>query len=355
MTRTSRQPKLLVALGALALLLGLVLAWGVTGTEAQPFAAPGQASYAQGEIIVKFKGVAQSAAAESYHQRWGTRTLKFLESQGVHRIKLPAGMDMQEGLALFRQDIQVEYAEPNYLRYISATPNDPSYSSLWGMQKINAPGAWDVATNCTSVVVATIDTGIDYIHFDLAANIWANPDDPSVNGVDDDGNGKIDDVRGWNFVFENNDPMDDHGHGTHVAGTIGAVGNNSQGVTGVCWTAKIMPLRAFDASGISTVADIIEAMDYARLKGARIVNASYAGPDFSQAEHDGIAQLNSAGILLIAAAGAVLTLGFTVPSLTSDSSITGAGPLMPPSLRTRQKCTIMNTDATIGMPMQCQM
>jgi subtilisin family serine protease len=152
-------------------------------------------------------------------------------------------------------------------------------------------------------VVAVIDTGADYTHPDLAANIWTHPGEIAGNSLDDDGNGKTDDTRGWDFVFDNNDPMDGNGHGTHVAGTIGAVGNNGRGVTGVCWAAKIMLLRAFDASGITTVADIIEAMDYARQNGARIVNASYSGTEYSQAESDAIALLNSAGVLLIAAAG----------------------------------------------------
>ena len=295
MTHTRRQPKLLAALGALVLLVGLGLTWAVTGTEAQVPAAPGQTSYAPGEILVKYKGAAQSAAPEFYNRRWGTRTLNFLESQGVHRIKLPADMALHEALELFRQDPQVEYAEPNYLRYVRATPDDTSYSSLWGLSNINAPGAWDVGTDCSPVVVALIDTGADDTHPDLAANIWTNPGEIAGNGLDDDGNGKIDDTRGWDFVFDNNDPMDGNGHGTHVAGTIGAVGNNGRGVTGVCWTAKIMLLRVFDAAGTATVADIIEAMDYARQNGARIVNASYSGSQYSQAESDAIAQLNSAG------------------------------------------------------------
>jgi subtilisin family serine protease len=303
MVHTRRQPGLLATIGALVLLVALGLTWGVTGTEAQVPAAPGQTSYAPGEILVKYKGAAQSAAPEFYNRRWGTRTLNFLESQGVHRIKLPADMALHEALALFRQDSQVEYAEPNYLRHVRATPDDTSYSSLWGLSNINAPGAWDVGTDCSPVVVALIDTGADDTHPDLAANIWTHPGEIAGNGLDDDGNGKIDDTRGWDFVFDNNDPMDGNGHGTHVAGTIGAVGNNGRGVTGVCWTAKIMLLRVFDAAGTATVADILEAMDYARQNGARIVNASYSGSQFSQAENDAIAQLNSAGVLLIAAAG----------------------------------------------------
>jgi subtilisin family serine protease len=303
MPHACRQFKSFAALGALVLFLGLGLAGGLTQTEAQPLAASGQTSYVPGELLVKYKGAAHPAAAEFHHRRLGTRTLKFLESQGLHRIKLPAGMAVAEAIKLFRQDPQVEYAEPNYLRYLRATPNDTSYSSLWGLAQINSPGAWDVATDCTSVVVAVIDSGADCTHPDLAANIWTNTNETDGNGVDDDGNGKIDDVRGWDFVFDNPDPMDGLGHGTHVAGTIGAVGNNSRGVTGLCWEAKIMLLRAFDASGAGTTDKIIEAMDYARQNGARIVNASYSGGEFSQSESDAIVQLNSAGILLIAAAG----------------------------------------------------
>src|SRR5512137_2937187 len=142
-------------------------------------------------------------------------------------------MNVQEALELFRQDPRVEFVEPNYLRQLQRTPNDTSYPSLWGLPRISAPAAWDVATNCGPVVVAVIDSGVDYDHPDLAANIWVNSDEIAGNGIDDDVNGKIDDTRGWDFVFEDNDPMDVDGHGTHVAGTIGAVGDNALGVTGL--------------------------------------------------------------------------------------------------------------------------
>jgi subtilisin family serine protease len=285
------------------LFLGLVLILAAAETGAPSPAAFTQTPYASGEILVKYHGVDRAAAAEFHNRRWGTRTIKFLEAQGVHRVRLPEGMQVRDALDLFRRDPLVDYAEPNYLRHLRRTPNDLSYSSLWGLAKINAPAAWDLATDCSSVVVAVIDSGADYNHPDLAANIWVNGDEIAGNGLDDDANGKIDDTRGWDFVSEDNDPVDANGHGTHVAGTIGAVGDNALGVTGLCWGAKIMLLQAFDVAGNATVADIIEAMDYARRNGARIVNASYSDTQFSQAEKDAIAQLNSDGILFVAAAG----------------------------------------------------
>jgi subtilisin family serine protease len=197
----------------------------------------------------------------------------------------------------------VEYAEPNYYRYLVRTPDDPSYASQWALPVISAPAAWDHSTDCTATVVALIDSGVDYGHLDLAANIWNNSAETAGDGIDNDGNGYVDDTLGWDFVAGDGDPLDENGHSTHVAGTIGAIGNNTIAVTGLCWRAAIMALRAFDAEGNGTVADVIEAMQYARTKGARVVNASYAGEDFSQAEYDAISQLQSAGILLIVAAG----------------------------------------------------
>jgi len=303
MTPHRRQAKPHTALRATLLFLGLGLILGAAEAEAQPLAAFQRAPHARGEILVKYQTPDRAAAAESHHDRLGTRTIKFLETQGVHRIQLPENLTVQDALEIFRRDPLVEYAEPNYYRYLRRTPNDPSYSSLWGLPRISAPAAWDVATNCSPAVVAVIDSGVDYDHPELAANIRVNTDEIAGNGLDDDGNGKIDDTRGWDFILEGSDPMDTDGHGTHVAGTIGAAGDNALGVTGLCWGAKIMVLRVFDDVGNATVADLIEAMEYARGNGAKIVNASYAGPDFSQAEKDAIAQLNSSGILLVAAAG----------------------------------------------------
>jgi subtilisin family serine protease len=304
-----------VPTAALVVAFGLLV--GGTDTKAQT-PAPATTPYAAGELLVKYKTAFQGLASDSYSRRWGISTLKFLKIQGVHRLKLPDGMAVRDALDLFRQDPQVEFAEPNYYRHIRATPNDTYYSSLWGLPKINTPEGWDVSTDCGSAAVALIDSGADYMHPDLAANIWTNTDEIAANGIDDDANGKIDDTRGWDFVYDDNNPMDGNGHGTHVAGIIGAVGNNARGVTGICWNAKIMILRAFDASGSATVADTIEAMDYARQNGAKVINASYSDAQFSQAEYDAIALLNSAGILFITAAGNETTNNDQTPSYPAN-------------------------------------
>jgi subtilisin family serine protease len=285
---------------AAAVLLGLV--W-VLPPAAGPAGAAENLSYAPGEVLVKFKPAAAEAAAAGDGDRFGMHTLRTFEAQHLWHVKVPSDMTLAEALRLYRQDPDVEYAEPNYYRHLKGAPNDTSFSSLWGLAKIQAPAAWGDAADCSAVVVALIDSGVDISHPDLAANIWSNPAEAAGNGLDDDGNGRVDDVNGWDFVCDDPQPIDANGHGTHVAGIIGAVGNNAEGVTGVCWQARIMALRAFDASGTGTVADIVAAMDYARRNGAKLINASYASSYPSNAEREALEQLRGAGILLIAAAG----------------------------------------------------
>src|SRR5262245_97487 len=235
---------------------------------------------------------------------------------GLYEVHLTEGalpaaiLDMYRGLA------GVKYAEPNYLIHVENTPNDPKYGdgTLWAMNNtgqsggtadadIDAPEAWDIATGTSSTVVAVIDTGVDYNHPDLAANIWTNPGEIPGNGIDDDGNGFIDDVHGWDFANNDNNPMDDNGHGTHVSGTIGAIGNNGTGVVGVNWNVSIMPVKFLNAQGSGTVAAAIQALQYAVANGARVSNHSYGSSSFSQAELDSIQAAGAAGDLVVAAAG----------------------------------------------------
>jgi subtilisin family serine protease len=193
--------------------------------------------------------------------------------------------------------------EEDAVRQIEATSNDPSMSQLWGMSKIDAYGAWNLATgnNANRVVVAEIDTGVDYTHRDLAANIWTNPN----AGRDGFGN----DLHGYDFANNDSDPMDDNGHGTHVAGTIGAVGNNGTGIAGVNWAVSIMPLKFMTGTGSGYLSDAIRAINYATMErtqygvNVRVINASWGGGAYSAAMQTAIQAAGNAGILFVVAAG----------------------------------------------------
>ncbi|NPA06412.1 MAG: S8 family serine peptidase [Chloroflexi bacterium] len=201
----------------------------------------------------------------------------------------------------------VEYVEPDYRVSIEATPNDPDYSSLWGLQQIDAEAAWDLSTGSSDVYVVVIDTGIDYTHPDLAANM-AQLESNCADGIDNDGNGHIDDCFGYDAVNDDSDPMDGNGHGTHVAGTIGAVGNNSVGVVGVNWTVKLIACKFLSDDGWGWTGDAVECLDYVHGladNGVAIIatNNSWGGGGYSQALYDAIYGSLTRGILFIAAAG----------------------------------------------------
>lgn len=188
-------------------------------------------------------------------------------------------------------------------------PNDTYWTQLWGMNKISAPAAWDITTGSSDVVVAVIDSGITYTHSELSPNMWSNPGEIAGNGVDDDGNGYVDDIHGWNAIDENGDPADGLGHGTHCAGTIGAVGNNSNGVAGVCWNVKLMAVKCFSNAGTAEFADILECYDYVitmKQRGINIVvtNNSYGIDDwFGQPQYDAIKVMGELGIIASCASG----------------------------------------------------
>jgi serine protease len=174
--------------------------------------------------------------------------------------------------AALERNPEVLYAEPNWIYHTSATPNDPRFPDLWGLNQpsdadIDAPEAWDLQTGSGNVIVAVVDSGVAYDHPDIAPNRWLNDDPPG--GGDSDGNGFVDDTNGWDFVDNDNTPIDENGHGTHVAGTIGAQGNNGIGTTGVNWDVSLMAVRAADAWGQITDARIADAFSYACKNGAR--------------------------------------------------------------------------------------
>ncbi|MDP2300235.1 MAG: S8 family serine peptidase, partial [Actinomycetota bacterium] len=230
--------------------------------------------YVEGEVIVRFGPGVSSFTRRVVHDHLGAVPVRsFRVVPGLELVSLPPGASVARTVAAYNAMPAVAYAQPNYIKRIAATPNDPAYRYLWGLENtgqtvngtagtadadIDAPEAWDITTGSRDVVIAVIDTGIDYNHPDLAPNIWVNPGEVPGNGIDDDGNGYIDDVHGWNAVANNGNPMDDHGHGTHCAGTIGAAGDNGRGVTGVNWNVSLMAVKMLNANGSGTTADAIE-------------------------------------------------------------------------------------------------
>lgn len=233
-----------------------------------------------------------------------------VRASGVSSDVVTAALTANPHIAAFEQDVVHQF---------NVMPNDPQAGQLWGMENlgqtggtadadIDAAAAWGISTGSRNVVVAVIDTGVDWHHPDLAPNLWVNAGEVA-NGVDDDGNGLIDDVYGYNFAANTGDPMDDNGHGTHVAGTIAAVGNNGVGVTGINWSGSIMALKFLRADGSGTTSDAIRAIHYATMQrvrfgvNVRVINMSWGGGGFSSALRDAIQAAGDAGILAVAAAG----------------------------------------------------
>lgn len=269
--------------------------------------------HASGEILVKFRTGISADAARGVTNRNGGVTLERFGDLGWQRVRVPAGKSVSSVIADYLISPMVESAQPNFYYHLLATPNDPSFGSLWGMTKISAPQAWELSTGSSNVVIANIDTGIKYDHEDLAANMWTNAGEISNNGVDDDNNGFIDDYYGYDFFFNDPNPIDENGHGTHTAGTLGAVGNNGVGVAGVNWNVKIMAIKIYDSDGFGTTsAMLINAYNYVRMMknrgvNIRVTNNSYGGCDeacgYDQATKDAIDALGNAGVLQVFAAG----------------------------------------------------
>ncbi|AMV29734.1 Thermophilic serine proteinase precursor [Gemmata sp. SH-PL17] len=221
----------------------------------------------------------------------------------TYSVRLNAGTDVGGALAYYGGVSGVAWAEPDVILRAAVVPNDPSYGSMYGPAKIGAEAAWNITTGNSNFVVGVIDSGVDYTHPDLAANMWRNPGEIPGNNTDDDGNGYVDDVYGWDFINGDNDPMDDNGHGTHVSGTIGAVGNNNVGVTGINWNVKIMGLKFLGANNSGPISAAIEAVNYSAKMGVKVTNNSWGGGGYSQALARSIALAQSAGQIFVVAAG----------------------------------------------------
>lgn len=209
-----------------------------------------------------------------------------------------------------------KYVEPDYELTTSLTPNDARFTdgTLWGLKNtggsggvvgadINAEAAWNITTGSASVIVAVIDSGIRYTHQDLLTQMWINPAEIANNGLDDDGDGYVDNVYGINAITGSGNPMDDNDHGTHCAGTIGAAANNGSPHVGVAWSVRLMACKFLDANGSGNTSDAIECVDFAVAHGARVLNNSWGGGPFQQALFDAIVRARDAGVLFVAAAG----------------------------------------------------
>ena len=275
------------------------------------------------EILVKFRDSALTEAVHNAHLKTGAQVVKrFAHLHGLQIVRASENQTIEELLQLYRQDPAVKFAEPNYQLQILVEPNDPDYPRLWSLNNtgqtggtndadINAPQAWDLSTGSSDVVIASIDTGVDYTHPDLAANMWVNPGEIPGNNIDDDGNGYIDDIHGINAIDGSGDPFDDQGHGTHTTGTMGAIGNNGIGIAGVNWRSKIIACKFLNEFGFGFLSEAITCLDYLLDLKTRnqhavnlvLTNNSWGGGGFSQALYDAIEAHQTADILFVAAAG----------------------------------------------------
>ena len=278
--------------------------------------------FKEGELIIKFRNSRKEEIDLLLRQKKLSILKEFRNLKNLFIVKTNE-KKIYDVIRELRSMPEVEYAEPNYIVKAVILPNDTYFGNQWGLHNIgqliqgspgtydadiNGPEGWDETGGDTSIVIAVIDTGVDYTHSDLVENMWKNPFEVPGNGIDDDNNGYIDDIYGINAIIGTGDPMDDEGHGTHVAGIIGAKGNNNNGVCGVNWKVSIMALKFLDSLGSGTISDALKCIDYVidmKNRGVNIVatSNSWGGYGESRALYDAIEELMRKEILFIAAAG----------------------------------------------------
>lgn len=281
------------------------------------------------EVLIHARPGRSGAVDAALRLAGGTMAIP-VRNTGLVRLKLPAGRAVLDAVNSLLGDPDLEWAEPNYIVQIARVPEGPRFEELWGMRNVgrtfrsracgtipgtkgadlDAEHAWDKNRGSRKVIVAVIDTGIDYTHPNLKDNVWTNPGEIPDNGKDDDGNGYIDDVHGYDFINGKGDPLDDHGHGTHCAGTIGAANKDASGVVGVNWEVQLMALKFLDANGFGSISAACEAIAYARTFGVPITSNSWGGLGYSRSLYEEIKKSPS---LFVAAAGNSSMDGDTVP------------------------------------------
>ncbi len=273
-----------------------------------------------GEYIVRLKPNIMEMNRTTLSGSLGAYVKSYIPSQNIVVVKRAIFETTLSGVKALALNPLVDIAEPNYIYRANRVSNDPMMGQLWGLKnlgqkdssgKVGVAGvdigveqAWDITTGSDKVIVAVIDTGVDFNHPDLVENLWTNEAElKGEAGVDDDKNGVIDDIHGFNAITGNGNATDDQGHGSHCAGTIGAKGNDGKGIVGVNWDVKIMAVKFLDANGSGTLENALKAIDYATKMGAKVMSNSWGGGGFSQTLFDSIKRSNEAGALFIAAAG----------------------------------------------------
>ncbi|UOF00372.1 S8 family serine peptidase [Bdellovibrio reynosensis] len=277
-----------------------------------------------GEFVVKLKPqLSVHSPRHEIEARLKSTVISTIPEQNIVVIRRPVFELQEEVVKILSENPWVDIAEPNYIYKASRIPNDPMLGLLWGLRNIgqsdidrnpgvrdmdiDAEKAWDITTGSKKILVAIIDSGVEYTHPDLVENIWVNEkEENGKEGVDDDNNGIIDDIHGANFVKADKptgDPLDDYGHGTHVAGTLGAIGDDAMGIVGVAWHVTMLPVKFLDEEGEGTLDAAIKAINYANKMGAKILSNSWGGGGYSANLKLAIEESHKANALFVASAG----------------------------------------------------
>ena len=292
-----------------------------------------------GEYVVRLKqNIMSTKSIHALSENLNSYIKSTIPSQNVVVIKRPIFETQESVLKTLGENDLVDIIEPNFIYHANRVSNDPMIDQLWGLKNIgqkdsggsvgvkgtdiNIEKAWDIQTGSKKMIVAVIDTGVDNNHPDLKGNMWTNVAELNGKaGVDDDGNGVVDDIYGFNAITGTGDALDDQGHGSHCSGTIGAKGNDGKGIVGANWDVSIMAVKFLDKNGSGSLDNAIKAIDYATKMGAKVMSNSWGGGGFSQTLMDAIKRSETAGAIFIAAAGNDSSNNDATPSYPASYAI----------------------------------